>query len=257
MKQAIRDTGIMIFIILVVFSAGCVTPPKGGTSSSTSTSAGSYSYQQPTTVTTTAPSYVSAATPFETPVKTGTDTSSTGYTVITQSTPIPGDISCLIALSTNTYSYNKTAFSFNLKNPPMYINYSVIPTNITVNKVVEATSGGQQMVTLTYSDYSPNSWFEVTVRNKTTGEIYKDAGFGTAKQLSTYTDGTIKVMNTDDLLIEFSGNLITATAGVWVKPSGNIDANQTMAFSECKYWEGNPRNMLYMATATATPTWAP
>ena len=139
----------------------------------------------------------------------------------------------------------------------MYINYSVIPTNITVNKYVESNAGGHQMVTLTFSDFSPNSWFEVTVRNKTTGEIYSQDGFGTAKGLRVYTTGTIKVMNTDDLLIEFSGNLITASAGIWVKPYGNIDPNQTMNFAECKYWEAPPRNMLPVVTATATPTWVP
>ena len=107
------------------------------------------------------------------------------------------------------------------------------------------------MVTLTFSDYSPNSWFEVTVRNRTTGEIYNQDGFGTAKGLHVYTTGTIKVMKTDDLLIEFSGNLITASAGIWVKPSGNIDPNQTMNFTECKYWETPPRNYLVMPTATS------
>ncbi|MEN6442221.1 MAG: hypothetical protein WC391_06020 [Methanoregula sp.] len=255
MRQAIHNIGLLIFIILILISAGCVTPPKGGPSSPAPGS--SYSYEQTPPATTTTPSYVNAATPFGTPVQTETKSSSTGYTSITQSTPLPGDRSCLIALSTNTYAYNKTAFSFNLKNPPMYINYSVTPTNTTMHKVVEANDGTDNMKTITFSDYSPDSWFEVIARNKTTGEIYTDDGFGTAKGLRTYTDGTIKVMKRDDLLIEFSGNLITATAGIWVKPSGNFDDKQMPIFTECKYWDTTPRNVLYVETATTTPTWTP
>jgi len=33
--------------------------------------------------------------------------------------------------TTQSFLYNRTAFTFDLKNPPMYINYSFIPQNIT------------------------------------------------------------------------------------------------------------------------------
>ena len=87
-------------------------------------------------------------------------------------------MSCLIYLNTQFYSYNTTAVSFDLKNPPMYINYTVIPFNITVNKYVQSHQGANNWITLSDSDFAPYSWFEITVRNKTSGEIYLENGFG-------------------------------------------------------------------------------
>ena len=139
----------------------------------------------------------------------------------------------------------------------MYITYSVIPFNITVNKVFSSRSGGGETQTLTYSDYAPYSWFEITVRNKTSGKVYLDEGFGREKGFGIYTNATFKILNTDDMLVEFQGNNITATSGIWVKPIGNIDDPETKNFTECKYWEGQPQNSLPTATATTAPTWTP
>jgi hypothetical protein len=171
-------------------------------------------------------------------------------------TPVPTDLSCLISLTTQYYAYNTTAFEFNLKNPPMYINYTVVPFNITQNLYVESPSGGGNYETITQSIYSPDSWFEVTVMNKTSGTIYLQDGFGTGKGYPIYLNRTLKVLNTDDMLIQFTGNNITATAGVWVKPIGNFDDPENMTFAECKYW-GEIRNQIIPATMTTTPTWTP
>jgi hypothetical protein len=246
------------FIVMLLCSAGCVTPPKPGTVSTPSGTASGIT--SGTTPVTPAPTitqhYVNEVTPFGPATLPSTGTTTSGYTVFTESTPIPQDQSCLIYLKHQTYSYNRTAFAFNLENPPMYINYSVIPTNVTIRRVVTLKTGSKGEETITYSDYSPYSWFEITVRNKTTGEIYLQDGFGPGKGYRIYREGTVKIMNRDDLQIEFYGNAITATAGVWVKPYGNFDDNMTRTFSECKYWE-SPRNSLAYATATATPTWTP
>ena len=137
----------------------------------------------------------------------------------------------------------------------MYINYSVIPFNVTVNKVFTSRSGGGGITTLTYSDYSPYSWFEVTVRNKTSGNVYLDDGFGEAKGYGIYTNATLRVLKTDDMIIEFQGNNITATAGIWVKPIGNLDDPDNVT-SECRYF-GQVQNSLPVATATTTTTWTP
>jgi len=245
-------TGLLI--ILLLCSAGCVTPPKPGTGSTTSVtpSGSSQGTQEPTV----SQIYVNEVTPFETVILPGMETPTSGYSIFSESTPIPQDQSCLINLKTQVYSYNKTAFAFNLKNPPMFINYSVIPTNITVTKLVTLKTGSKGEQTIRYSDYSPYSWFEITVRNKTTGEIYLQDGFGPGKGYRSYTAGTVKIMKRDDLQIEFYGNAITATAGVWIKPYVNFNDNMTRTFSECKYWE-SPRDSLGYTTATATPTWTP
>ncbi|WP_292367818.1 hypothetical protein [Methanoregula sp. UBA64] len=245
----------LLFIILLIAGTGCVTPPKGSTPSTGSV--GEVGTAGPTeTVTTETPSYVTAATPFvtETPDN-GTGASGANLLVPTSTLP-PEDRSCLIYSNTQNFIYNTSAINFNLKNPPMYINYTVIPTNVTVNKWVQERTGSKKEVTYTYSDYAPYSWFEITVRNKTSGEVYLDDGFGSAKGLSTYTSATLKVMKSDDMLIEFKGQSITATVGIWVKPVGNFDDPYNRTFTECKYWT-QTQNSLPIVTATTTPTWTP
>ncbi|MFZ0005376.1 MAG: hypothetical protein WCC86_03880 [Methanoregula sp.] len=247
-------------IILTLLVTGCVTPPK----STTSTSAPGGYY---TTATTpqgapTTQSYVSAATPFvtSTPVD---QTNGQPSAIFTTPTPIPADQSCLIYLNT-TYSsgINTNAISFNLKNPPMYINYTVTPFNITVTKyMAESHQGANGPETLQYSDFAPYSWFEITVRDNATGEIYLDDGFGPYKNpnpLSVYKTATLgPILNSGDLHIEMTGQNITETTGIWVKPVGNIDDPQNQTFQECKYWNGQQQNYLVTATPTTLPTWTP
>ena len=130
-----------------------------------------------------------------------------------------------------------------MKNPPMYITYSVVPFNITVNKPVEINQGGSgDWITLQYSDYAPYSWFEITVRDNATGEVYLDNGFGpyrASNPLSIYTNATLgPILNSGNLHIEMTGKNITATTSIWVKPVGNINDPQNQTFSQCQYWKG-------------------
>ncbi len=96
---------------------------------------------------------------------------------------------------------------------------------------------------VTWTDFSPDSFFLVTVRDKATGEIYLKNGFGPAQGYSRNVAGTIKVLQNDNLIVEFSGNQVTATANIWVKPLGNFENIQNLTFSSCKYWN-IPQNFL-------------
>jgi len=246
---------LVLITVLMLLVAGCVTPPKG--TITTSTSGGYYATETYSSETTSPPAYVTEVTPFTTN-NPGAQTTNPGYTPYATPTPVPADLSCLIYLNKQFYSYNTTAVSFDLKNPPMYINYTVVPFNITVTRYVESNQGGHNMITLQYSDYAPYSWFEVTVRNKTTGEIYLQDGFGKTQGLGIYTSATLgPILNSDDLQVEMTGNNITATTGIWVKPMGNFDDPQNQSFPECKYWGAHPQNYLAAPTTTATPTWTP
>jgi len=257
MTKQICLMALVLSTILMLLVAGCVTPPKGTTT--TSTSGGYYATKTGSSETTTPPAYVTEVTPFMTN-NPGAQTNNPEYNPYATPTPIAADLSCLIYLNTQ-YSYNTTAISFNLKNPPMYITYSVVPFNVTVTKYVQEQTGSKQWVTLQYSDYAPYSWFEITVRNKATGDVYLDDGFGpyrTPNPLSIYTNATLgPILNSGDLHIEMTGNNITATTGVWVKPVGNIDDPQNQTFSQCQYWGSHPQNYLVIPTATALPTWTP
>jgi len=253
MKQNVICLLCCISVILIVVASGCITPPKENKSISktgTGTSAGGNPLSQSTTPT---PIYVEEVTPFVSIMPT-----TEPHTVLT-SAPAPQDIYCRIYSTTNTYSYNKTAVAFDLKYPPMYINYTVKPSNITYKDVIDRHITGQGEEEITVDKYSPLSWFEVTVRSKTTPDkIYLQDGFGEAKGYTLYLNRTLKIVNRDDMQIEFYGNNITATASVWVKPEGNFnDTSKFNMTTDCAYFGANPRNVYVIATpiTTATPAY--
>ncbi len=250
MKEIIARIICCITILLVVAASGCVAPPKGN---ATSSQGGNFFNpdQTPATEVTQTPGYVSEVTPF------ATETTASGFHTVVPTTQSPLDRYCRIYQTTNTYAYNKTAIAFNLRNPPMYITYTVKPSNVTYTKVVTSklTGGGEQVITI--DTYSPVSWFEVTVRNRTGGEIYLQDGFGTGKGYSEYLNRTLKILKRDDMQIEFAGNNITATAMVWVKPESNIDDTSKFNIStDCAYFDPNPRDFIQVGTtSTPRPTW--
>ena len=244
-----------ILIVVALLVAGCVTPPKGTTSSTNN--AGYYSTQAAETETTSSSSYVTEVTPFGTTA--APSAQGTSVNPYATSTPIAADQSCLIYLNKQYYSYNTTAITFDLKNPPMYINYTVVPFNITVNKVAPSRTGSKSsdVITITYSDFAPYSWFQITVRDKTSGKILLQDGFGRQQGYGVYTSATLKpILSSGDVQVEMYGNNITATTGIWVKPVGNFDDSQNKTFAECRYW-GSSRNSMPIATVTTTPTWTP
>jgi hypothetical protein len=249
MKEKLARIICCITIILVVAASGCVAPPKDNKTSSTTGNFFNPGQTNPgTATTTTTPNYVTEVTPFV------IATPDTGYRTMPPVTQLPGDIYCRI-YSTKIYEYNKTAIAFNLQSPPMYINYTVKPSNITKKIVYSSKITGEGEKELKFDTYSPSSWFEVTVRSKSTGEIYLQDGFGEAKGYNLYLNHTLKILKRDNMQIDFVGNNITATASVWVKPAGNF--NDTTHFNmttDCAYFEFNPRNSLYIATATTTAT---
>ena len=252
MKEKLARIICCITIILVVAATGCVAPPKDNKTSSKTGNFFNPGQTNPDASATATPNFVTEVTPFVT----GTPVS--GYRTIPSTTQVPEDKYCRIYTSPkDTYEYNTTAITFNLQSPPMYVNYTVKPSNVTIKKVVDSklTGGGEQVLTI--DTYSPVSWFEVTVRSKSTGEIFLQDGFGTGKGYNTYLNRTLKVLKRDDMQIEFKRNNITATAMVWVKPAGNInDTTQFNMTTDCAYFDPNPRDFVQVGT-TATPraTW--
>jgi hypothetical protein len=243
MKEIFIRIACCISIILVIAVSGCVAPPK---ENATSARNGNFlNPNQPGMETTTTPNYVTEVTPFVT----GTASGSSGFSVI-PTTPTPGDLYCRI-YSTTLHEFNHTAIEFNLQNPPMYINYTVKPSNITEKRAVR-----ENMVdkVITIDTYSPVSTFVITVLNKATGEVFLQDGFGT-RQYTTYLNRTLKVLKRDNLQIEFKSSNITASAMVWVKPEGNFAEPKFNTTTDCAYFTANPRNDLPFVTATPTPTW--
>jgi hypothetical protein len=235
MKEKLTRIAFCIAIIVIVLISGCVAPSKNN---QTSSATGNFlNTDQQTTVITTTPSYVKEVTPFM------SVTPTSAYRTIPPTIQQDQEKYCRIYSTTNTYAYNRTAITFDLRSPPMYINYTVKPSNITYNRVITSKITGEGEKTITIDTYSPYSWFEVIVRNKSSGDIYLQDGFGTGKGYNEYLNRTLKVLKRDNMQIEFGGNNITATASVWVKPSGNIDDfSQFNLTTDCAYFNPNPRD---------------
>lgn len=109
----------------------------------------------------------------------------------------------------------------------MVIHFSLKPVNISGTKTIVHHYGSTSETTedVAYDYYSPYSWFEVTVRNKDTGQILGQSGFGNARgnQYPQNVNMTLKVLNRGDMHVELEGNYITATVDVSVKKKENIE----------------------------------
>ncbi len=222
MKIGFTRIFLVVIIVLVVASA-CVAPPKPAPSANSS--AGTTSQPGATgsaVMTVPTPQYVTIETPYVTPSQTPqmTDTTATP-------TPIPvPDEWVEIYRTTQYYSYNATAFSYDLKNPLMLIHFYLKPVNVTGKKYIVRHYGMDIEKTdeVTYDYYSPISWFEVTARDKNTGRILAQDGFGSppGNSYSQEVNKTMKVFNSGELLVELKGNRITAKVDVNVKKDKNI-----------------------------------
>jgi hypothetical protein len=214
-------------LLTLLTTSGCVTPPQESTSGPVDL----YQPNQFTTEPTGSSRFVTEATPFVT-----TAEETLAYNRFATPTLPPEDVSCLIYFTKFdwTFNPNKTAFAFDLKNPPMYINYTITkPFNITEKKTVTDKAGVDRLITYEYP--SPYSYLEITARDKNTGEILMQDGYG--KKYSYYTNNTdIKITQSRDLLIEISGYNVTGAVGFWAKPVGNFDSNTSFNNTECIHW---------------------
>lgn len=247
---------LSLFVIALIILAGCVAPPKetstaGSSGTNGHSSAPSVAATTPSTTPTSGAVYVTLVT--LTPEAT-TTIGSQGYSEFVTQTIPPEDRSCRIFTHSQTFFYNGTAFTFDLKNPPMYITYKVTPSEKAVRKVVTHSINKTEYL-LEYDTFDPLSYLEITVKDKETGEIYLEDGFGT--DYTQYTTRTLKVLNSGDLYIEIKGNKISGTIDVWVKPVGNFADPDSMNFDTCTYWSQTTRDNLPIAleTGTPTPTW--
>jgi hypothetical protein len=257
MKADYSGLVYILAVILTLLIAGCVAPPK----ETPTTPVDLYNPNQFATNNASSTSgFVSEVTIADYSL---VPTTPVDHPTFLATTQIPSDITCRIYKKSAAYSYNGSAFTFDQKNPPMYINYTVIPKNVTINKVytvVNPIDKLEKTETLTYSDYSSTSWFEVTVRNNATKEIYAQEGFGEKQGYSTYLSHSFKVLKSGDLLVELRGNDIQASTSIWVKPQGNFEESRLSEFTTCMYWDVS-RDTLVTAKPTtisgAVYTWTP
>jgi len=226
MKEGILQLCLVLILLFALSSAACVAPPAAGNKSAGFWGGGSGSGSAATSSVTQTPAYVTIVTPY------GGISQKTAAPTLT--TPVPEEWVHIYSIDQN-FTYNKTvAVAYTLKNPPLLINFSLIPVNVTRNVTVTKHYGTDQESEeiLRFEIYHPSSYFEVTVRDRNTGDILLQDGFSASnsagKQYSSDPfNRTFRVFHYGDVLVEMNGNWVNANLTLQVLKEGNINSTAT------------------------------
>lgn len=212
--KRVRSAGILLILILVCLS-GCVSP-QTGSSGGTGQSGGP---GQAGTSGSTGGGTGPGATQTQAPVVTGFLTPATPFPTVTTPvetmpwTRLPNETAEVVRFvtlhhATTAFRNNATAFSYDLTQPPLIIEFCFSPNMTTRTIWYETNVGTRKEHTETITTVSPSAWFEVTVRDPATGNIVAKEGF--ARQFSVDTTKSIVIRRGGNYLIEFAGNEISA-----------------------------------------------
>jgi hypothetical protein len=127
----------------------------------------------------------------------------------------------IYALSNQTVSQVLPIVSFSLLNPPLVIDYSLIPADARDIKYIEykeISTLHEELIVLDrpYED----AWFTITVRNKDTGQLVTEDGFG--RTYSFQSPRRLVVRESGNYSIECAGDYATINLTIKVKPEGNF-----------------------------------
>lgn len=116
-----------------------------------------------------------------------------------------------------------TAVGFNLVNPPMVINFTVIPMNITDRKLITYQYSGkrkglEEIVNITRPN--EDSWFTITIYERESRAKLEEYGYGGL--FGKVASQTIVLRRAGDYLIQFDGLFATAEVDIRVKSAENL-----------------------------------
>jgi hypothetical protein len=105
------------------------------------------------------------------------------------------------------FTWNATAVTYELLNPPLVIDYTLTVPNITrTRQATDPVSGGDITVTSTYPD--PQARFEIIVRDPVTMKVFAQDGYG--GQYDVAYSKQLRVLYPGKYHIQMSGNKVTA-----------------------------------------------
>jgi hypothetical protein len=125
----------------------------------------------------------------------------------------------------NNLSYNLAnsyKISFDLKNPPMVIRYTVIPQNITDTKWFEPTDFQKKIDTAIINRPDEFAWFEMKIYENES--LYDKQGWGGLYGIPLTMQETV-IRNPGMYEIEFSGQEVAVSSEILVKKEGNIKSD--------------------------------
>lgn len=197
---------ITILLILLIISSGCGQriPTRNTTSWGNTTPKKTGGSASHTTAVPTTTSPIVEVTLM--PVGTETPSPIPTYRNPPQMINITANLT-VIDEKTLAFSYNRSAYTYTVENPPLLIDYTLTVPNISKTRVEnDPVTGGDRTVTVTYPD--PVAFFEVTVKDLETNRIIVRDGYGGVYDVSKSKD--VWVRYPGSYYIEFFGNRVTA-----------------------------------------------
>ncbi|KDE55298.1 hypothetical protein [Methanoculleus sp. MH98A] len=195
MSKVYKSLFAAAVMILVLASAGCAEMPAAsdpGWSGDLSPEEGGEDD----------PGYLTPATPYP------TATNGMAGPTLSRPTEVPPTQDPYVTLYDKTIEFSpahpRDAYSFDLTAPPLIIEFDVEPKMVTREKHTTSDYGKKKDIVVKQTYPSEDSWFTVIVRERESGEIVAEDGFG--KGFGTATDKRIFVGKFGDYLIELSGN---------------------------------------------------
>jgi len=187
-------------MILILASAGCAELPPGGESGWSGILSPQKPQETPEEVMEYDPGYLTRVTPYPTVTSSMTSPTLSNLPVVT---PTP-DMYVTLYNRTAWFVWTTEAFAFDLTVPPLLIDFKVEPKMIT--REVRAKSDYKDRKDETYRQTFPSedSWFKVTVRDRNSGAIVAENGFG--KLYSADARKQIYVGQSGNYQIDLTGN---------------------------------------------------
>ena len=182
-------------------------------------------------------------TPTSTPIRTPTPTSTPQYVILESVTQEPDtglksskalfekpslppgyvfDSKDYLTIFRNNQLHNlenSYKISFDLKNPPMVIRYTILPHNITDTKWFEPTDFQKKIDTAIVIRPDEFAWFELKIFNES--GLYDKQGWGRLYGIPLFTQETV-IRYPGMYQIEYSGQGVNVSTEVLVKKEGNI-----------------------------------
>jgi hypothetical protein len=142
---------------------------------------------------------------------------------ITQDLPVPStrDYFTIYSLDNEEARTTLPYVSFSLVNPPLVVEYDITPLSITdVDEIDYKIISTVYHEKLTINRPYEQSWFRIIARDRDTGKVITENGYG--KTYSLEPHGSIVVYKGGNYRFEFSGEYARITLTMKVKKEGNI-----------------------------------
>jgi len=111
--------------------------------------------------------------------------------------------------------------SFNLVNPPLIIDYTITPYNVTDIKYIEyKMKSTYYKENITVTRPFEDTWFTIIVRNKDTGNIIAEDGYG--KTRSTDRSNHLEILKSGNFQFTFDGEFGKVNLTMKVDKLGNL-----------------------------------